>query len=591
MATQLVRNWGYYDQVKQFSEELVQPIDLLFEKHHGFKATAVITVFDFIFHEWQKRLNSHWDHLKDMLSANTIDDIVSAYYHAFPDLEDSENQLLAEMKNRKATSQQTKYVLWSHADLRLQETGFYFPEEIAMQTGLAQDVVKRVLEKHSLEFGALKENNVEYLFMDNPVWIRPAIKLGADAYFCVAPQTFFVFLFEALLSLVDHDSSFRASYEGRRAEFTERKAEELFRKAFPDASITSNFRWLSPSRDQQFESDLVVQVDSFLILAEAKSGRIPPAARRGAPENLRESIDDILVHPSRQSQRLEEMILSAKLGEDNTSEFVEAFPVDLAGVHNILRLSITLEDFAFLQTNVNGLKSAGYIPENTRVAPVITLSDLEVVVEILGSSVERMHYLTQRSEWDGRFDYIADEIDLLGTYLKTGLSLDPKKVGKRSLVLLGASEEIDNYYQSKIAGVFREPPRLEMSRWWRDILERLESVKTSNWLEAGVVFLGIDVDLQRKVERRLRTLSRRVKVHRNRVKDEYCVVVLPQEDCREAIAFLVLTEEQIAMREVLIRDTASNIYAEHTNVDKCAIIVLDVDSPIYPYGTLAWSTR
>ena len=591
MATQVVRNWGYYDQVRQLAEEMLGPLDDPFQRYHGFMATAAITVFDYMLQNWQNRLTAHWKRLEGVISAITLEETISEYFRAFPEIKDTREQILGEMKKRGATQQQAKVMLISHADLRLLENGIFSVTDISGATGVSKVSVNAILDKFSLTFGDLKDNDIEHFFMDNPVWTRPAIKIGNETYFCVMPQLFFAFLFENILYLVRHDSPLRTKYDNRRSEFLEDKAKKVFQRAFPEASIVANFKWHSASGDQQFESDLIIQLDSFLILVEAKSGRVPPAARRGAAKSLGQTIDSLLVEPSRQSQRLEQMISATKRGEAGTRRFAESFPIDLDNIHQILRLSVTLEDFAFLQTNVNGLKGAGYVPDDLHLAPAVTLTDLDVIFEILETRIERVHYLVQRSEWEGKFDYVADEIDLLGTYLETGLSLNSKKMKGEKLILVGASEIVDNYWQCKVAGVSCERPRRQMSQWWRDILQRLETVKTRQWLEAGVVLAYANLQLQKELERKSRSISKKTKVRGRRVGKVEHIVVIPTEEGAEAIGILLVTSDEIERRGELIKLLVESVYAEYPQVERCTIMVLDVDNPLYPYGTLAWSTK
>ena len=590
-STQVLRNWAYYDQAKRLAEQFVLPLDEHFERHHGFTATAAITVFDHMVNEWEDRLNDHWKRLSGLVSATTPEGAVSAYYRAFPDFKSTEDQLIAEMRKRKATRQQVVSMLLSHSDVLLAQLATFRTTEIAASTELPSGVVNSVLEKLSSYFSALRDDNVEHFFMNNPVWTKPAICIGHQKYFCVMPQLFFSFLFETLLSLVDHDSRLKRAYEKRRSRFLEHRAKAVLERAFPGAKVVSNYTWTTPSGDRQFETDLILQLSSFLILIEAKSARVPPAARRGAHGSLRQAIDDLLVAPSRQSHRLQQTILAALRGDKSENLFKEEFPVDLSEISQVLRLSITLEDLAFMQTNVNGLKSAGYVPADLRAAPTIMLTDLEAVLDLLDSPVERLHYLIQRAKWEGRIDYVADEIDLLATYLRTRLNLDTRTLKDQLLVLVDESEPIDTYRQSQIAGVKYPRPRPMMTPWWRDVLKRLASLQGPKWLEAAVLLAGANIEQQKKFRKEIRSLSKRVKRRRSAIDTENCLVLLLDEQRQEAIAALAITGNQRTSRGQLMQNVSDFVYDENPQVLRCAVMVFDVDKPVYPYAALAWSDR
>ena len=181
IATQVLRNWGYYDQVKHLADNIVLPLDEHFTSHHGFTATAAITVFAHMLHEWDERLNAHWNRLSGLVSATTPGGAVSAYYRAFPEIKDSDDQFIAEMRKRKVTREQTVLMLISHADLFLTRVGTFIATEIAASTELPLDVVDSILSKLSLSFGDLKDDDIEHFFMNNPVWRKPAIHLGGHA--------------------------------------------------------------------------------------------------------------------------------------------------------------------------------------------------------------------------------------------------------------------------------------------------------------------------------------------------------------------------------------------------------------------------
>ncbi|MBI5115040.1 hypothetical protein HZA56_01045 [Candidatus Poribacteria bacterium] len=591
LNTQVVRNWGYYDQVKRIALEVMAPLDARFEAHHGFRATDVIVIFDHLFHEWQNRINVHWNCLRGMMTAETLPEALAAYHSAFPDLVDTTDAFQMEMRRRRADLKTAKLMLLSHSDLRLPEICTFALSQVATDVGRPPDIVGKVLEKLGHRFGDLRGANVEHLFMSNPVWTKPIIKLDDGSYFCAMPQLFFAFLFESFLALAQETETLRSAYDDRRSDYLEHATAKLFEAAFPGATLTSNFKWQTPDRTQQFESDLIVQVDSFLILVEAKSGRVSPEARRGASGSLGEDIDRLLIEPSRQSQRLEEAIIAAKRGDAGTEEFIRTFPADLSTIHRVLRLSVTLDDIGFLQTNVNGLKEAGYVPTDLHVAPAVTLADLETVFDILVSQPERIHYWVRRSEWEGRADYMGDEIDLLGVYLKTGLNLGDLEFRKAHLVLVGESTPIDDYYEARREGISKERPRYRSTPWWQQMLHRLETQKPPRWIEAVVVLLCAGLKEQTEFEQRTKSVIADVKKNRERAASRNGLIYIPAKGRSEAIAALALMDTQIPERHRLMENLATHAFAEHTDVNQCVVVALNVDDLKYPYRSLACFTK
>jgi len=327
-----------------------------------------------------------------------------------------------------------------------------------------------------------------------------------------------------------------------------------------------------------------------LLLVEAKSGRVSPEARRGAPEGLGQDVDRLLIEPSRQSQRLETAIKAAKADAPGMETFKALFPVNLDRIHRIIRISVTLEDIGFIHTNVNALRAARYVPADIAVAPAVTLADLEVVFDILRSPLERLHYWIQRSVWEGKADYTADEIDLLGVYLNTGLTVGDIHQDVR-LIFLGASKPIDEYYEGVRHGIAKEKPTYQATPWWRDLLAMLEVKKPDRWMEVGVVLLSAGYAQQVEIERRVKTLSEVVKREREAARSRNGLIFVASSDTTEAISVLALVRSQIPDRLRLMENMASHAFSDYLTVGQCVVVMIDVDQPLYPYGTLAIFTR
>ena len=572
VTTQMIRNWGFYNQVKRIGTDLLTPLDNRYETDHGYRPTDLVLIFDHMFDECQRRLNAHFDRLRPMMSAKNVRDAVTLYHKAMPDLKDSAESLDQLMREQRASVKTAKAMMLAHSDLRLPDCYTFAASEVATAIARPVAAVEKAFRAASHQWGDLEGSNVEHAFMNNPIWTKPAISLGDGNYFCPLPQSFFAFFFETVSTLLRDKPSFRETYDKRRSNYLESQATELFRKAFLMATLTPNFKWQSPDTSQEFESDLVVDLDSVLILVEDKSGRVSPQARRGAPERLREDVERLLIEPSRQSKRLEEAIWASKAGASGMKAFRDVFPANLDRVHRIVRVSVTLEDIGFIHTNVNALKEAGYVPPDVSVAPAVTLADLEIVFDVLQSPLERIHYWVQRSVWEGSADYTADEIDLLAVYLNTGLTVGDIHKNTR-LVLLGASKPIDEYYEALRHGIAKEKPTYQATQWWRDLLARLETKKPDRWIEAGIALLSAGYEQQVEMERRVKSLVSVVQKEREQALSHNGLVFVASADATESISILALVSSQIPDRARLMQNMASHAFADYPKVAQCVVIV------------------
>lgn len=590
ITTQMIRNWGFYDQVKRIGTELLEPLDDRYDADRGYRLTDLVLIFDHMFDECQKRLNAHLDRLRPMMTAKSVREAVTRYYEAIPDLKDSPEAMVQLVREKGASVKAAKAMMLAHSDLRLPDCYTFATSAVASAIGRPVAVVEKALRAMSHQWGGLQGGNVEHAFMNNPIWTKPVISLGDENYFCPLPQTFFAFFFETVLGLVRVSPSLRTAYDKRRSDYLESQTTELFRKAFPEATLTPNFKWQSPDKSQEFESDLIVDLGSILILVEDKSGRVSPQARRGAPERVGEDVDRLLVEPSRQSKRLEDAIATAKAGAPGMDAFKGVFPANLDRVHRIVRISVNLEDIGFIHTNINALREAGYVPPDIEAAPAVTLADLEIVFDVLRSPLERIHYWVQRSAWEGSADYLADEIDLLAVYLNTGLTVGDIHENTR-LLLLGASKPIDEYYEALRHGITKEKPTYQATQWWRDLLSRLEAKKPDRWMEAGIVLLSAGYAQQVEMERRLESLVGAVQKDREKAVSRNGLIFIASADATEAVSILALVSSQIPDRARLMENMASHAFADNPKVALCVVIMINVDDSVYPYSTLVCLTR
>lgn len=141
--------------------------------------------------------------------------------------------------------------------------------------------------------------------------------------------------------------------------------------------------------------DVAIRVDTTLFLVEAKSGRVSWPALRGAPERTVRDINELIVAASNQSARLAQR-LGEELNGTRTADPLN-FPIALEGLRSVVRLSVTLHDFATLQSIPRLVVDAGLAEGAQRLAPCISLADFEAVAELLDSPHILLHYQSRRA--------------------------------------------------------------------------------------------------------------------------------------------------------------------------------------------------
>lgn len=584
LHTQVVRNWGYLNRVAGIAKRLCAPIDKVFHAAAGIRATTLIDLFTHLIRRHERLVNSRLKKLTPTFRETTIAGMLDAYHKAHPHLKDSTAEMVAFATEQGITLDQMKSMLLSHLDLSLDDIYAFDAAVLASEMGIDAPSIASALDRLSLGFGNLTESNPEHFFLTNPVWMRPAIKLAGDRYFCATPQVFFSFVFPIMAELLEGDDSATKQYEKRRAEFLESDIRELFGKAFPDCEICTGYKWRKGP--DEYENDLMIRVDSHLILVEAKSHSISWSALRGAPDRARKHVKEMLLAPSIQSLRLATRVTQALADKDDRESLLPRFPVSLDQVRTVLRLSVTLEDFATLQTTLHHAKKANWIPPDHPIAPCILLADLEIVFDVLESTPHKIHYLKRRADLEAHFDYKGDELDLLGFYLQSGFNVGEAEYSGDHFALFTMSKPIDRYYTALEEGIVTTKPVPKMTRWWKDICTKIEARDFHQWSDIANVLLSLSFEDQEAIAKKFKQITKNV--HKNwRMSGHNCAIVMvPHRRRTDGLAVVAFKERDKDSRHTRAENVAAEVF-ENSHVERCLVIGINIDKMHYPYSLIA----
>jgi hypothetical protein len=506
--TQTVRNWGYYHRVVRIIRDLVAPIDHVFSKEIGIPASALLSLFEKLVDDREARASVRMQKLSKVIAQTTVESAIRAYYEVNPQLQDTADSMITVATSRKYSLDTIRSIFLSHSELSLAEECTFNAHEAAKYIPVDPVGLKLALNKMSLAFGDLADENSEHFFLTNPVWTRPLIRLSDERYFCAIPMVFFSFAFPILEHLLKDNATSLRQYFDRRAEFLEQEVVQSLRKAFPESEYVANYQWKETT--ETFESDLIVRIDSHLLLVEAKSGAISWPALRGAPDRARTHALQLLLSPSQQSLRLQYRIEKVLANPQLKNELLPNLGIDIAKVRKVLRLSITLEDFAILQSNMHLFKETGWIPKEHPLAACILLADLEIVLDILELTPLKLHYIQRRAQLEDGMDYLGDEIDLLGFYLQTGFNVGSAELGGPHFILTMMSKPIDKYYMGIDDDIRLAKPRPRLTQWWRDLCMTFEKRRFHQWSEIAVVLLNFSFSEQQNIEKSLKKIAKNV---------------------------------------------------------------------------------
>lgn len=587
--TQAIRNWGYPQQMTRIITELFAPLDDDIEKQIGVRIAHLVDMCLNLIATTENRMNTHRDLVRPVVQAKTIPDAVRKYHRSFPNLTLTPAEFLRFAEERNASLSEVQGMLISHSDLRLPDIYTFTLADFAdaYPVAVESDTLRQILDAWALSFGDLADHNPEHLFMENPLWHRPVIRLDDHLFFSPIIGLFVSFCLELMESVVQSNAELYVKYERRRGEFLEDEMERLFKSAFPSAKVCRGSQWHDPVTGKDFENDLLVLIDSYLIVVEAKSGKVSKPARRGAEFRLQRTIDDLLIAPSLQAKRFADYL------RDNPG--IHRFPtqrgaineVDTSSVYEVIRLNVTLELLGALDSRWPDLRQAGFIPADIVLAPTMSLADLEIVFEILEGTCEKLHYLVRRAQFEVNADYEGDELDLLAFYIDTGFNIGETEFDGTRLYLWAMSKLFDPYFMGWWSGQDAPKPRRRLTRWWKAILRQIERRRVPRWTELGSILLNVSYDDQVKFKKGFNRIQRNVQRHWQQPGHHNFIVLLngpPQR--RDAIVGLAYKRVTKKQRNQWMENAAADAMQE-APTNRALVIGIDVEQRDYPYSVMA----
>ena len=585
--TQGVRNWGYFEHVVQTVRDLLVPLDNQFAKFHQFSGQELVDVLLAVMNEFERRQSEHFRILKKVARGKNYRQVIRLYFRHVPDLEGSADEMIAAVPKGMPKEHAVAMVM-SHFDLRLFDLAVFSPAQVAQVSGVNTDSVQLVLNAISLLPGGLASEKPEFFFLGNPVWDRPATRLGDNVYFIPMPQLAFSHV-SRIIDRLAKEAGLKTSLEKRRADFLEEQLLDTLQRALPTAEIKSGVKW--QIGDDQYETDVLVVQDRIVLIAEAKSHRLTPEGLRGAPKRVKRHIDDLVVSPSLQSARLEGLIEDAKQGDQTALGIIKELGIDPGKVDRVIRLSVTLDDLSVLSAAEQDFKKIGWLPADHMLAPTILITDLGCIAEILDNPLVFYHYMSERYYFQKSFEVLGDELDFLGLYLVSCFNLAGLQGAEMRFTPTGMSSSIDHYYESLHAGVRVPKPKVELGKYFREVVERLGERQPDGWTAVGMHLLSCaDPKEQRQLDRDIAKLKSIVRKE-YRDPEHICSIQIRPPEERKALVILHFFPKQLVgdmrgIAEQLVSDAMDD-----SDIEACALISQNIDNRASPFEAAALALK
>jgi hypothetical protein len=386
------------------------------------------------------------------------------------------------------------------------------------------------------------------------------------------------------------EAGLRVDLESRRAVYLEDQLLKILKKGLPRAKLCPSVTWRWG--DEQFETDLLAIIDRTVLIAEAKSARLTASGLRGAPDRVKRHVEDLIVNPSVQSERLEGLIAEARKGDAEADAVVRKLGIDPAIVDQVIRISVTLDDFSVLSSAESDLKEIGWVPVSHKLAPTILVADLVCIVDILDSPLLLLHYLSERVHLQKSFRLLGDELDFLGLYLETGFNIAGLRQENTTFSPTGMSAQLDRYYESRDAGINLPKPKARLSHLFAQTIEKLDNERPLGWTTAGLHFLSVaDPNEQKNIQTKLATLRQLVRKNYRDPAHLSSLQVRAPEDRKARVVFYLFPEPLRAWVRTAMEQLATQSLDEDSNMNVVVVFGRSTERWDEPYEAIVVATR
>ena len=331
---------------------------------------------------------------------------------------------------------------------------------------------------------------------------RPLVALSNDQFFC----HLFVFLTDAtkrnLEDALHQDQEVWDRYQSHRASFLEQETAQHLSTAMPSAELHRNLRY--ESAEGMGELDLLVCLDRIVLLCECKAGSITPPQRQG--DRLRRTLRGVLGAAHSQALRARRHIHN---GGAFTTLDGDNIAIDPKSVDHFFVMVATLDEVSSFVTNLampvaEGIFEAGDIPWS------VSVTDLELIADMVDLNVLLPHYLVRRARIASQPDFTAmEEMDWFMHFLNEGLYFADDLDALGAVSLGSFTQPMDDYYEY-ISGPRQKPapkPQVRMRAKYRTLIRQLEAAAPSGWASGALLLANYGQEGQDDVLRELRAVT------------------------------------------------------------------------------------
>jgi len=591
LNTLAVRNWAYVHQMQSITYDLANLSNTKFLKEIGFNPKHLLDVLNNSVNLIEEKLNTYHRGTAKFIKAKSYESTFKEYEKSFPLVnKTSKTEQATIWKTLSKNLHNLKAMLLAHSDLSLHEIYTLKLSEIkeSLDSPISDVSLRQILETISLEFEELHEYNVDHIYLDNPIHYKPFLKIEEDAYFSIIPHLFAHTGIKILENIICQNQNLKDDYSSKKGKYLEEKVEQLFKKAFPRAKIFSGSQWNDPLSKKLYENDLLVVIEQFAIVVECKSGGVSPSAQRGAPKRLMRTIKELVQEPSEQAIRFQNYLKQNPTKHSFVTKSGDINLVDSSNIKYYVPLGVTLSHLGSIGCNLKKLIDAKVIDKGlSDLAPSISYTDLEIILDILETSSEKIHYLSRRREFEAHMNFQGDEGDIFGFYLDNGFNIGETEYDTKLLINLTLkSKALDPYYIGKSRNVNVKKPQLKKTKYWSELLLKVEQ-SCKNWLIINYILLNLPKEDQQKFEKNLKTLTKRILDGKCKKRHNYMILNAGPPRRKYAIVGYPYFNTDKTTRNEIMNDIAASL-SEKNEFRGYLILGYNLNEPHLPYSVVAY---
>lgn len=576
--TQMVRGEFHTHQTDRYLRAVFRHVDVRFQAVHGVSATALLDLQGALLAQIEGKIAAWRRSVYRIRRERKPARALRVWAKEFGgDDPDARTKIETKATTLDVPPEYLPTFLVEEACLRLRDVYAFDLGDVdaLLPASVDPESAKRTVEAWSLGFGDLSGANPAHLYLANPVWIRPFIRLGEGRYLWPSPGTMIAFAFDMFEALIDADQSLKTAYETARAKVLEDELARLVTAAFSGGAVFTGMKWTGDEDGLPYETDAAVVIDRTLLIFEAKAGRVSATARRGADARLKREIAKLMAAPAAQSARLERQLRSRPGVHVMTANEGEV-RIDPAAIDTIIRYNVTFNTLGALSSRWPDLVKAGLISPDLPYTPTMSAADLDVVTELVERPAEIVHYLRRRAEFEKNAAYIADEYDLVAFYLDTGFNIGTTEYDGTYLGIYGMSGMLDEWFSRRAPGQpLPARPRPKRTRLWDRLLDHLESRRPPNWVEMSHRLLDVDFETQTGLEEALPRMTAQILASRQTTDMQTANVSNPMIARRSPAVFVVYKATSRPERDKLFL-FAGGDWIENADVEDCLVVGFDV---------------